>query len=79
MTNDRLSLPLCARELAKAHLPPPWNLYDRAYQAVLNGQIPATQHNGRWFVERADLPAIAAALGLVPAKPSKLKGSPAAG
>ena len=38
--------------------------YPRVYRLVLAGLIPAEQENGRWFINRADLPQIAASLGL---------------
>lgn len=38
--------------------------YTRIYKLVLAGAIPAEQENGRWYLNRADLPQIAASLGL---------------
>jgi hypothetical protein len=41
--------------------------YRQTYNAVLNGTIPVVQReNGRYDVAESDLPAIAAAHGLVP-------------
>jgi hypothetical protein len=31
---------------------------------IVDGKIPAEQENGRWIIQRTDLPAIAAVLGL---------------
>lgn len=38
--------------------------YPRLYRMVLAGLIPAEQENGRWYLNRADLPQIAVSLGL---------------
>lgn len=40
--------------------------YRTIYNKVLDGVIPAEQHNGRWFVPRSELGTVAKALGLVP-------------
>jgi hypothetical protein len=38
--------------------------YRQLYELILDGKLPAEQVNGRWFVDEADLPAIAATLGM---------------
>lgn len=38
--------------------------YRKAYALALDGQLPTVQRNGRLFVQEADLPAVAALLGL---------------
>lgn len=40
--------------------------YRAVYFAALDGKIPATSENGRWYVDPADLPKIAATFGLRP-------------
>ena len=58
-----IPLSLTSRELARrfgGSAP----AYRRLYELVLDGKLPAEQVNGRWFVDEADLPAIAATLGL---------------
>ena len=63
------SIPLSAVPLAlegKGWTPPS---YRRVYAAALDRRIPAERGpNGRWTVARDDLPAIADALGLPPAR-----------
>ena len=39
----------------------------KLYELIVDGYLPAEQVNGRWYVTRADLPAIAVKLGLAPA------------
>ena len=38
----------------------------QAFEAALNGDIPAVRIHGRWYVKRADLPKIAELLGVMP-------------
>lgn len=38
--------------------------YRQIWQAAADGDLPAEQINGRWYIKRADLPAIAKLLGL---------------
>jgi len=38
--------------------------YRKAYLLALDGVLPTVQRNGRYFVADADLPAVAAVLGL---------------
>jgi hypothetical protein len=55
--SDRIPLPLLSRELAQLtseRRPRPGKLWEM----VVAGDLPAEQVGGRWFVERADLPAI---------------------
>lgn len=63
MQENPINLAQLPRELARltGGNPP---AYRDLYQRVLNGQIPAESVNGRWYVAAADLPSIAAALGL---------------
>ena len=42
--------------------------YRKMWTLVVDGLLPAMQVNGRYHVRRADLPAIAATLGLSPAE-----------
>lgn len=42
----------------------------RVFGAVLDGMIPAERINGRWYVNKADLPKIAELLGVMPAAKS---------
>jgi hypothetical protein len=39
-------------------------LYRKLWTMAVEGLIPAAQHNGRWQVNRSDIPAIARAVGL---------------
>lgn len=62
-----IPLPAVPAELARAGFAPP--KYRRVYAAACDARIPATRgENGRWMVRRDDLPAIADALGLPPAR-----------
>lgn len=63
-SNDRIGLAHAPRELKQmtGHTVP--GGYPRFYRMVLAGLIPAEQENGRWYLNRADLPQIAASLGL---------------
>jgi hypothetical protein len=36
--------------------------YRKLYELTLNGDIPADRINGRWHVERSDIPAVASTL-----------------
>jgi hypothetical protein len=68
MIHDRIPLTLLPHELRSlTGATPPG--YRATYTAALDGRIPAERGlNGRWTVARADLPAIAAALGCAPAQ-----------
>jgi len=55
------------REIAAAYPDAPVQPYRKLYALNLDGRLPGTQCNGRWFVRRADLPAIGEALGLTSA------------
>lgn len=44
--------------------------YRKLHQLVLNATIPAEMIRGRWYVQRAHLPAIATFLGMVPSAPA---------
>jgi hypothetical protein len=37
--------------------------YSRAWRGVVDGRVPAERHNGKWYVQEACLPEIAAAFG----------------
>lgn len=54
--SEKISLPTAWRELRME--------YRKLYDKVLEGRVPVEQVNGRYQVNRADLPAIAATLGL---------------
>lgn len=62
MDND-IALALLPRVLSDCTGKPAPN-YRRVYMSVLDGRLAAHQKNGRWHVRRADLPEIAALLGL---------------
>jgi hypothetical protein len=68
-------LPLLPRRLAA--LPgvrKPGPEYRDVYAAAVNGVIDATWENGRWYVDEADLPAIALKLGLAMLAPAEPVG-----
>ena len=64
---DRIGAPQLARALiAGGYTDQPVG-YGPIYRGILSGAIPAEQVNSnRWTVSRADLPKVAAALGLRP-------------
>lgn len=62
MTNT-IPLTSLSREL-NAFTGQPSPSYRRLYGLTLDGRLPAEQVNGRWFVQRSDMPAIAQTLGL---------------
>ena len=43
--------------------------YRRAFDAAVQNRFPAEFSNGRWSVDEADLSKVAAAMGMVPARP----------
>lgn len=55
-------LPRELRDLNATGRPVP--RYPRLWQAMVDGEIPAERINGRWFVRKTDLAAIASLLGL---------------
>ena len=63
MTMTDIPLPNLAAALRAQHgtLAP---RYVELYRACLDGQIPAHQDRGRWYVKRDDLPRIAEILAL---------------
>lgn len=63
---DTLGLAALPRELS-ALTGKPSPSYRQLYNMTLNGRLPAEQVNGRYQPRRADLPAIAISLGLMPA------------
>jgi hypothetical protein len=64
MPENRIPLPAVPRELA-AITGGPTNPYTRLYKGALNAEFPVLQgDNGRYSVERADLPTIARIFGL---------------
>ena len=80
MPTPRIPLTSLPRELAEAY-PGSSVPYRRCYVLTLDGLLPATQeNNGRWFVERADLPEVAKVLGLsnTPAQPPEAQAPHAA-
>jgi hypothetical protein len=40
--------------------------YLALYRAALDRRIPVRRHNGRWFLDEVDLPAVAEIFGRVP-------------
>lgn len=51
MNNRQVSLPDAAAELARlSEKPVPVGAYRRLYNAILNGELPAERHGGRWRV-----------------------------
>ena len=71
MSTNTVSLTALAHELIllTGEQPPP---YRRLWNLVVDGQLPAVQVAGRYRIERSDLPAIAATLGLVRSKPARV-------
>ena len=55
--NDSINLADLPRELNTKHGKGP--TYRNAYNAVVNGLIPATKSNGRWYIARRDLSKVA--------------------
>lgn len=67
--SERYAITFLAREL-KAHTGRTIS-YRRLWNACVDGRIAAEQNDiGRWTYNPADLPVIAAALGLAPAPPA---------
>jgi hypothetical protein len=60
--DDLIPLPALPRAVA-AMTGQPAPSYHQLYLAAVAGRFPAEQVRGRWRVQRADLPAIARALG----------------
>lgn len=55
--SDKIQLAFLTRELAKlTDQRPPRNR--KLWEMIVDGDLPAEQEGGRWFVKRADLPAI---------------------
>lgn len=79
--HDLIQLPHLARELVAGGFSARPVEYHRLYRGVLSGLFPAKQvTTNRWSVRRADLPAVASALGLMPSqveKPSRARRSSA--
>jgi hypothetical protein len=68
VAENRIPLPALPRELA-ALTGGPTRPYARLYRGAVNGEFPViVADNGRYFVDRASLSAIADAVGLTPAK-----------
>jgi hypothetical protein len=64
-TCERLGLPRVPTRLrAEFEGPPP--THPAIYAAAVNGVIPAIWERGRWYIDPADLPQIAAAFGMTP-------------
>jgi hypothetical protein len=64
MTANRIPLPALPRELA-ALTGGQTRPYARLYRGAVNGEFPViVADNGRYFVDRANLPIIAETLGL---------------
>jgi len=79
MPDDTIPLTRLPRELQSltGQQPP---TYRRCYQTVLDGQLPSEQVNGRHYVKRADLAAVAALFDLsMPKKPARTKSQQLAG
>lgn len=62
--SDRLSPPATTHEVVKQTGQPVPGGHRTIWNMAVNGRIPAEQENGRWYIRRADLPAVIAALGL---------------
>ena len=62
MPDDHIPLVQLPRELAAQFTGAP--KYSALYTKIVNGELPASRDGGRWIIRRADLPAIARALGL---------------
>lgn len=71
---NRIALPNVPRELSQLTGRPVG--YSRLYKSVLEGLVPAERDGSRWFMRRADLPAVASALGLMPAPRVEKPGRP---
>lgn len=68
MSTSQISLTSLPRELARAY-PGASVSYRRCYTLTVDGRLPAIQgDSGRWFIDRADLPAVARVLGLSEAR-----------
>lgn len=64
-TSDRSWIPLALLSpLLAEHTGTPLPGYRKLLAAALDGRLPATRHNGRWYVRKQDVPAAAVALGL---------------
>ena len=61
---DRLGIQPALREVVRQAGKPVPGGSRRIAGYAAEGRFPAEQDNGRWYVRRADLPAMAAALGL---------------
>jgi hypothetical protein len=59
---DDLSLPEAMREIQRRYGKAP--AYHQLWHGIARGVIPAEQVRGRWKIHRADLPRVAAALGI---------------
>ena len=55
---DKIPLVTLSRELADFTKKPPVS-YRVLYSLCIDGKLPATREHAGWFVERADLPAVA--------------------
>ena len=67
------ALSLRLRELTGAAIGPSYGVL---YRATLSGRLPAQQENGKFYFNSDDLPGIARALGMMPAKPAAARGLP---
>ena len=58
MSDDLINLTCAPREIGEltGKKPP---TYRSLYNRVVDGQLPAERHNGRWYLSRADLANIA--------------------
>lgn len=65
MTDDRLSLVDVMQELHRRYGRAP--AYHQIWHLLARGEIPAERVGSRWKVRRADVPRIAAALGIAAA------------
>jgi hypothetical protein len=57
--NAYVPLSQAVRELTERYPHPRMN-YNAVHRGVLGGRIPARRHDGRWFIDRADYPAMEA-------------------
>jgi len=67
----RIGLPQLPRALAAVPGIRRTPSYRELYHAVINGDIPGNYEGGRWYIEEADIPAIALQLGLMPQPKSR--------
>ena len=79
MAPQKIPLTALPRELAQAY-PGSSVPYRRCYALTQDGRLAASQQNGRWFIDRADLPGVAEVLGLSapPAKAPKARSTSSA-